>query len=942
MPERTEKIIRKMGRYSLVDKLGQGSMGVVYKAYDEMLDRYVALKTMVSDMTADTELRKRFYQEARLAAKINHPYIITVYDLGEVDGQLYIAMELLEGQDLKTYLKDGPPLSMEQKVEWMLQLAEAFSFAHEEGIIHRDIKPGNIHIRGNNDLVVMDFGIARAASSDITRAGAIIGTPEYISPEQILAIKVDHRADIFSLGLVFYEILTRTHPFRSANLPATIHKVLNEKPTPPIQIDPQIPKRLSDLVLKAMEKETSHRFQNCKEILQELMDCKEEFTRQARTLINSRDILNNETVILIGRLQDLYSRRDFLEICNELNYDPSSAMFSDPLLSQEPTYTEASEAYAHAHQRLVRAKNHIESSSQIENIMQAGKALYAEGKFEDCIEQMKVIQSYSPEHELAGEYIQQCQRRIREAEETEERKKYIVQAERNVVNLFQSGDMTNCQREAMTLIGIDPGNSIAANYLRRCEERFNRAEQQSELKKQIDSYLLKAEELLEKKDYEASLELLKQCEQLEPKNPAVRSMISRCQNALRQEEKRKKEATEVTEMMNRAITLRTHGDLEKALNLLLEARKLKPDSTEIAHEIQTTEQEIRATEEYREKLAKVRSTPIWVYPSIIAMLIAVGAFFYWLLQPPKPFTNGETKRIFATARQQMQNGDLEGSLKTLQDYTAKDPTNPEAQKMLQDVKDRLAKKLTETQKSEVAKLFAQAQLAEQNKNFADAINQYEAILKLDPLNEKAQSGVTNARVQLANATTEEKLKQEIEQSLNDARKHFNEGRYADAKLELTRLLALDPKNDRAKALLTEVQKKLDSTVPPPDPSAKIKSLISSARNEIQKKNYDRATTILNELASIDPNNSELSQLKKRIEQETSGPKFGSITINCEPFGNAFLDGQSIGETPIPLRKIPTGQHVITIRRDGFKEVSKTINVQEDGVQHLQFALEKEN
>ncbi len=113
-------------------------MGVVYKAYDEMLDRYVALKTMVSDMTADTELRKRFYQEARLAAKMNHPYIITIYDLGEVDGQLYIAMELLEGQDLKTYLIEGEPLSMERKVEWMLQLAEAFSFAHEEGIIHRD------------------------------------------------------------------------------------------------------------------------------------------------------------------------------------------------------------------------------------------------------------------------------------------------------------------------------------------------------------------------------------------------------------------------------------------------------------------------------------------------------------------------------------------------------------------------------------------------------------------------------------------------------------------------------------------------------------------------------------------------------------------------------------------------------------------------------------
>ncbi len=462
----------------------------------------------------------------------------------------------------------------------------------------------------------MDFGIARAASSDITRAGAIIGTPEYISPEQILAIKVDHRADIFSLGLVFYEILTRTHPFRSANLPATIHKVLNEKPTPPNELDPQIPKRLSDLVMKAMEKDASSRFQSCKEILQELLDCREELTRQARTLIHSRDILNHESIILIGRLQDLYSRRDFLEICNELNYDPSSGMLSDPPLPQEPTYTQASGVYARAHQRLARAKQHIESSAQIESIMQAGKALYAAGKFKDCIEQMRIIQAYSPGHELAGEYVQQCQHRIREEEEIQERRKYIIQAEQNIMNFFQSGDTTNCQREAMTLLGIDPENSIANTYLRKYEDRFSRAEQESERKRQLESY-----------------------------------------------------------------------------------------------------QEIRASQEYREKLGRPRATPIWVYPSIMILLIAVGSFFWWIRQPPQPFTNDETP---------------------------------------------------------------------------------------------------------------------------------------------------------------------------------------------------------------------------------SRPKFGSITIHCEPFGNAYIDGQPIGETPIPLRKIPVGQHVITIRRQGFMEVSKTITVDENSVQHLQFALEKEN
>jgi serine/threonine-protein kinase len=941
VPERTDKIIRKMGRYTLVDKLGQGSMGVVYKAYDEMLDRYVALKTMVSDMTTDTELRKRFYQEARLAAKINHPYIITVFDLGEVDGQIYIAMELLEGEDLKSFLKEGKPLSMEQKVDWMIQLAEAFSFAHDEGIIHRDIKPGNIHIRENGDLVVMDFGIARAASSDITRAGAIIGTPEYISPEQILAIKVDHRADIFSLGLVFYEILTRTHPFRSVNLPATIHRVLNENPTPPNQIDHTIPVRLSDLVMKAMAKDVVDRFQNCRELLHELVNCREEFSRQARTLVNARDILNNETITYISRLQDLYPRREFLQICEELNYDPSTGHLSDQPLPKEPTYTQASEFYARAHQRMVRAKQHIEGSAQIESIMQAGKGLYAAGQYQQCIEQMNIILAYSPGHELAAEYIQQCQHRMREQEEVQERHRYIIQAEQEIMNSFQAGDLTNCQRGALTLLGIDPENSIAKNYLSRCEERFNREEQASERKREIDAYVAKAQELLEQKRFEECGELVKQCESMEPRNPTVRSLIVRYQNALRTEEKRAKQENEFLETMNRAISLRTKGELDKALSLLLVARKLHPDSPDVAREIHATEQEIRAGEEYREKLARPRSSQIWVYPSILIILVAVGLFFWYVTQPKSPFNEEETQQILATARQEMQNGNLEGSLKILQDYTAKDSTNVEAKNLMQEVKDKIAQQQTANQKENISKLFRDADIEKKNKNYQKAIEHYENILKIDPLNERAQNGLTNARLELANTTSREKLQQEIDQALNQARKDFAEGKYAKAKLELTQVLTLEPTNSRAKELLAEVQKKLEGSVEPPDNRAKAEKLIASAKNEIRKNNFDRAKILLDEVASLDPGNPQISQLRKTIEQETAGPKYGSITVNCEPFGTAFIDGQQIGDTPIPLRKILVGQHVISIRRAGFKEVSKTINVTADDVQHLQFALEKE-
>lgn len=277
-------MIRKIGRYALMEKIAQGSMGVVYKAYDEMLDRLVAVKMMVPEITANPEMRKRFYQEARLAAKLTHPNIVEVYDLGDEDGQVYIAMELLDGADLKTVIHESDPVSIQQKLEWMIQLSDALSFAHHRQIIHRDIKPGNIQIRNNGSVVIMDFGIARAASSRITKTGAIVGTPEYISPEQILAIHVDYRADIFSLGIVCYEFLTGKHPFRVPSLPGTIHRILNDHPAPPNHLDPAIPESMSRITLKALEKDTNRRYQHCDEMRKDLQVCKGELFENTKEM----------------------------------------------------------------------------------------------------------------------------------------------------------------------------------------------------------------------------------------------------------------------------------------------------------------------------------------------------------------------------------------------------------------------------------------------------------------------------------------------------------------------------------------------------------------------------------------------------------------------------------------------------------------------------------
>jgi formylglycine-generating enzyme required for sulfatase activity len=218
-------------RYEIQEEIGRGGMATVYKAVQKSLDRTVALKVVHQNLLHDTEFVARFHREAKLCASLNHPNIVTVYDEGEVSGVHFMAMEYLEGQDLRHLIRSRGNLTPEQTLQYLLPVAEALDYAHGRGLIHRDIKSANIFISGSGRVVLMDFGIAHAAAgTQLTKAGTVIGTPEYMSPEQADGRAVDHRTDLYSLGVVMYECLTGRVPFTSDNAVSTIYKVLNEQP----------------------------------------------------------------------------------------------------------------------------------------------------------------------------------------------------------------------------------------------------------------------------------------------------------------------------------------------------------------------------------------------------------------------------------------------------------------------------------------------------------------------------------------------------------------------------------------------------------------------------------------------------------------------------------------------------------------------------------------
>jgi serine/threonine protein kinase len=262
--------VQNIGKYQVISKLGQGGMGVVYKAKDPKIDRVVAVKTITARMDSDPELRERFRLEARSAAQISHKNVITIFDYDEVDGLAYLVMEFLEGVDLKTKIDRREPMNLQTKLRIITEIAEGLGHAHRMGIVHRDVKPGNVFITKNGQVKILDFGLARVVSSELTRSGVAVGTPAYMSPEQLRAERVDQRSDIFSAGVVFYELLTYSNPFHGDSDFAISMKIVQADPAPVEALDPTVPPEVAKIIHRALQKDPARRYQSFDELLGEL------------------------------------------------------------------------------------------------------------------------------------------------------------------------------------------------------------------------------------------------------------------------------------------------------------------------------------------------------------------------------------------------------------------------------------------------------------------------------------------------------------------------------------------------------------------------------------------------------------------------------------------------------------------------------------------------
>src|SRR5262245_2986217 len=254
-------MVQRIGKYEVIERIGRGGMGTIFKARDPILERAVALKVL-SSLEVTPELRARFFREAQACARLSHPNIVTIHDMGEDDGRLYIVMELLEGEELRQIIARRAPLALEDKLSILLQICDGLHYAHQRGVVHRDIKPANILLLRAGQVKILDFGIAQLAAAtqgELTRTGMIMGTLRYMAPEQVRG-RADHRSDIFSVAALSYELLCWRPPFTGDDPLQLLEQLRTATPPSLSEVDPALPPALAGIVERALQREPEDRY----------------------------------------------------------------------------------------------------------------------------------------------------------------------------------------------------------------------------------------------------------------------------------------------------------------------------------------------------------------------------------------------------------------------------------------------------------------------------------------------------------------------------------------------------------------------------------------------------------------------------------------------------------------------------------------------------------
>ena len=584
---------RTIGRYEITGRIGKGAMGVVYAARDAMMERTVAIKVMMTDLEDDPETSARFYREARSAGQLIHPNIITIFDMGQDDGRPFIVMEYLEGETLNRYLARPDAQQIETKIDLMIQICEGLQAAHGHGIFHRDIKPGNLLVRGTGELKIVDFGIARLASSSITASGLIVGTPDYMSPEQARGHDVDQRSDIFSAGAVFYFMLTGRKPFAAQELTAVLMKVQMEDPLP-IR-DAEAPPALARIVMKALAKNPADRYQSCAQMIGELEYLKRQLEEDVRKSVD-------EIARRLMSLETLAADRRRLAAELDLSPAPADADAARQELAERNAAMGESPKRAVAAELLAAAKALEETSSdevarwkRALQALQAAEAALGSNRTADAIAQMELAQQIEPGSRRASHELDRCRAVLARQREAFERAKSLIEEARKAAASKQWQVVIDFCDDA---IALDPAAEEAKTLKRTAIEALGAEAKRAKL--DADRALDRAEAYRRKKRFqEAALEIAR-AREANPEHPGVASADERLRQSIADAERDALQERQAADAIARARSRFAAGERSDAIADLRAFTEADPEGR-ISAEIARLEAEAKrlAAEERR-------------------------------------------------------------------------------------------------------------------------------------------------------------------------------------------------------------------------------------------------------------------------------------------------------------------------------------------------------
>jgi serine/threonine-protein kinase len=475
-----DRLPRTIGPYVICERIGKGAMGVVYRATDDTGRSEVALKVMASDLDGDPETRERFFREAQVAGKLKHPNIVAVRGSGEDNGRLYIAMELLRGVTLNEVIKEDSALDLEERVDMMIQVCQGLVVAHNAGVFHRDLKPANLFVCEDRRVKILDFGVARLVGSNMTVTGNIIGTPDFMSPEQVRGAEIDGRSDIFSAGSVFYLLLTGRKPFAANDLPAVLNKVVRAQPLP-IR-DTEAPEPIAAVIRKALAKDPAARQQEVRQLACELMAAA---TEVARTTKQNALRVRTEAAEMIRLGSRAREAAKALELPDGAARDPWPALQTQyPLLRggvdvlgiypfRSRIVQELSDL-VHAEAELL--KTQVGQLEEAQTKLATGKTLHQKGEHEQALKELDAARRLAGESRAISATLEQCAKAVQKIREREAHVQARLSVATNaaeredwegVLAIIKELDEHAVQNAAITRLRDDAHKQLEARRLRQ-------------------------------------------------------------------------------------------------------------------------------------------------------------------------------------------------------------------------------------------------------------------------------------------------------------------------------------------------------------------------------------------------------------------------------------------------------------------------------------------